>query len=66
MSIQDLPNPRPESIMLFIATIGFTALQQITHADINLWLASTAGCLSITHYAITFYKLYQKRKNRAK
>lgn len=62
MHLNDIPNPRTESLILCAATIILTALQHITHAQINLWLASVAGCMSITHYVITFYKAH-KRKN---
>lgn len=64
MSLQEIPNPRPESLALCVMTIGFTYLSHITHADVNLWLATVAGCLSIAHYSITFYKIYHKRKNK--
>ena len=62
-SIHDIPHPRPLSIILFVLTIGSQVAHTLTHAEINMWIATLAGILSITHYVLTFIKIYKKKKH---
>jgi len=52
----DIPTPRPISVVILCITWGLHILSQMNHSEINLWLATVAGILAILSYAITFIK----------
>lgn len=42
--------PRTTSLLLFTITLAANAAHYVTHAEVNAWLATAAGVLSIDHY----------------
>ena len=63
LHFNDIPTPRPISVVILCITWGLHILSQMNHSEINLWLATVAGTCAVTSYVITFIK-WLKNKNK--
>ena len=55
--------PRGTSLFLIGCTLMANWLHSVTHAEINLWIATAAGLLSIDHYV--GFGIASKTRSRA-
>jgi hypothetical protein len=56
-----MPLPRPLSIILAFGFWGFQFTGNVSHSEINLWLASCVSVFATIRYGVDFYKWIKNR-----